>query len=306
MVSQFELQVPIYNAAGCKCTTKEDLNNIASSSAGAIQTKSSTLAKRSGNQPPKYWDNGNISINSNGLENEGYQFYLDYANEYSQSINSSNQKPIILSVAGLSLDDNTKIITDTLKNNSIYALELNLSCPNIGGIPVSSDVEVFNEYLNNIISSTSYNHSAKPIGLKLPVYTTRWHFEKVSHLVNKYDISFITCSNSMPNCLQFEHINNPGEDIMTSKPVILNKLGGGGGGEFMKGIVLGQIYQFRNQLSENVKIVMCGGIGYGMDCYEGQLAGANYFQVGTQYMVEGKSCFDRIISQYNRIRLANQ
>ena len=40
---EFKLKNPIYNAAGCKCTTKEHLDGLESSKSGAILTKSCTI-----------------------------------------------------------------------------------------------------------------------------------------------------------------------------------------------------------------------------------------------------------------------
>ena len=70
--------VMIYNASGCNCTYALDLDNLNLCNSDAILTKSTTLEARDGNEKPKYYDNGIISINSNGLENLGYKFYLDY------------------------------------------------------------------------------------------------------------------------------------------------------------------------------------------------------------------------------------
>ena len=313
---EFNLKNPIYNAAGCKCATKEDLDGLESSGSGAILTKSCTFEKRAGNPHPKYWDNGYTSLNSNGLENEGYEFYLNYYDNYIKKYEletnnhnhnhnhnhnqNYNRKPFILSVAGLTLDDNVEIIKSAIRYK-VDAIELNLSCPNIGGVPVSQDIPTFKNYLESIYFGTRYIDHNIPIGLKLPIYTNKGHIKQVSNLIKEYSISFISCSNSMPNCIQFDiEEKNEKYDI---KPFIKNVSGGAGGGDFMRNIVLGQIYQFREFLPnrKDTKIIMCGGIRNGMDCYLGKKVGADYFQVGTQYMVEGPSCFNRIFREYQDI-----
>ena len=58
--------------------TTEDLEELKASQAGAYITKSSTLEKREGNPLPRYVDLELGSINSMGLPNLGFDYYLDY------------------------------------------------------------------------------------------------------------------------------------------------------------------------------------------------------------------------------------
>ena len=76
-----------------------DLNNLYKSDASGI-IKSCTL-NPNGNPKPKYYFNGKGSINSNGLENLGLDFYINYINLINTNPLvdvSKNQKPLILSV----------------------------------------------------------------------------------------------------------------------------------------------------------------------------------------------------------------
>lgn len=294
MIHQFNLpEKTIYNAAGCHCTTLQDLEDLQFSQAGAIMTKSCTLVARDGNPKPKYWNNGEISVNSNGLENLGYLDYLQY---FKENRDVDTDKPFILSVAGLSLEDNITIIQEAF-NAGVYAVELNLSCPNLGGVPVSQDIEQLDYYLKSIVSSTNYENVDIPLGLKLPIYTNKNDITKVAEMVEKYDMAFITCSNSMPNCIVYDsYVSFDGEMSITNP---LKNIMGGLGGKFMKPIVLGQIYQFRQALSllnnTRCKIIMCGGISRGFDCLEGEKVGANYFQIGTALDINGTDIFEDII-----------
>ena len=223
MIHQFNLpEKTIYNAAGCHCTTLQDLEDLLFSQAGAIMTKSCTLEARDGNPKPKYWNNEEISVNSNGLENLGYLDYLQY---FKENRDVDTDKPFILSVAGLSLEDNITIIQEAF-NAGVYAVELNLSCPNLGGVPVSQDIEQLDYYLKSIVSSTNYENVDIPLGLKLPIYTNKNDITKVAEIVEKYDMAFITCSNSMPNCIVYDSyvsfdgemsITNPLKNIETPK-----------------------------------------------------------------------------------------
>lgn len=266
----------VYNAAGCRCTTATDLDELNQSMADAILTKSCTLDPRVGNPNPKYYDNGTNSINCNGLENMGYASYLQWYK------NNRPNKPFILSVAGLSVEDNITIIR-AAQEASVDAIELNLSCPNLQGTPISYDLDEFNTVLNEIIF---YADIKVPFGLKLPVYNNPTELKRVAKMIDLRSdyISFITCSNSLPNGIVYDS---------TRQPIVSRVLGGCGGGPLMKSIILGQVYQFR-QCLPNIDIIACGGMTTIDDIKDAWTAGANHCQVGTSLMVQGTEIFDKL------------
>lgn len=82
------LECVVYNASGPRTGSAEALAKIASSKAGAVLSKSSTLLKQNGNQLPRFINKvalGNEycagSINSEGLPNAG----IDYCEIYRRS-----------------------------------------------------------------------------------------------------------------------------------------------------------------------------------------------------------------------------
>jgi dihydroorotate dehydrogenase (fumarate) len=277
----------VCNAAGCLCTTEQDLANLLNSDSSAIMSKSCTLESRTGNEHPKYHDDGSISINSNGLENMGYMFYLNW---FKKMRLGPKTKPFVLSVAGLTIEDNITII-NAAQDAGVTAVELNLSCPNLHGTPVSQNIPLYDQWLKAILSKVRGrgNGDEIRIGLKLPIYTNPEDITKVGVLLVCYDIAFITCSNSFPRGLVYR------QD--TGDPVVKNVLGGCGGGPLMKAIVLGQIYQFDQELGDERKcgIVMCGGISTKKDISDGLKAGADHFQVGTALITNGLETFTHLL-----------
>ena len=146
------LEYPVMNASGPKCSTKEELIDLAFSDSSAILSKSCTINQREGNPKPRYFDNSYLSINSMGLPNKGYKYYIDIIDKLS----SNNVKPYIISIAGICLDDNILIINsiqNKLKENIDWnvGIEINLSCPNIiGKGQLAYDFENMDNYLNNL------------------------------------------------------------------------------------------------------------------------------------------------------------
>ncbi|MCH2046196.1 MAG: dihydroorotate oxidase, partial [Saprospiraceae bacterium] len=104
-IGNVQLDTCFYNASGPRCTTKEELHQLGQSQSAAILTKSSTLELREGNPKPRYVENEWGSINSMGLPNKGYLYYTGLIEEM-----ATYNKPYFISVSGLSLDNNLKML----------------------------------------------------------------------------------------------------------------------------------------------------------------------------------------------------
>ena len=89
-IGAFDFDNCLMNAAGVYCMTREELAEIEASTAGSFVTKTGTLAARPGNPEPRYADTALGSINSMGLPNNGFQYYLDYVTELQNTPNSKN------------------------------------------------------------------------------------------------------------------------------------------------------------------------------------------------------------------------
>ena len=82
-IGQFSFDNCLMNAAGVHCMTKEELAEVEASAAGSFVTKTGTLEARPGNPEPRYVNVPLGSINSMGLPNNGFEYYLDYVIEKS-------------------------------------------------------------------------------------------------------------------------------------------------------------------------------------------------------------------------------
>ncbi len=284
-IAGIKLSTCIYNASGPKCTNTKELNDLGNSIAGAILSKSATLEYRKGNEKPRYYDTEWGSINSMGLPNEGYKFYADYAE---QAI--TYNKPYIVSVSGMRLEDNVTIIKYLSSNKNISAIELNLSCPNLQGKPQTG----YDFEQSRILLEKVFEVAKQPLGVKLPPYFDIPHFEMMAEVLNDYPISFATCINSIGNGL----VIDPDKECVVIKP----KQGFGGiGGDFVKPTALANIHKFYCLLKNDVDIIGVGGIKNGIDAFEHILCGASAIQIGTQLMREGTACFSRIANELKDI-----
>lgn len=274
----FQLDSCLMNASGINCTTDKDLKELQDSTAGAWVTKSCTLEPREGNPLPRYATIPFGSINSMGLPNQGIDFYLNFIE---QNKNHSSQLSI-LSIAGLSKEENISLLKRANQASTLPLVELNMSCPNIPGKPqIGYDFEA-----SNLLLHQAFEVCSKPIGVKLPPYFDMAHFEAMAAVLKQFPIAYVCCVNSIGNAMWV--------DVEKESAVIKPKNGFGGlGGMYIKPTALANVRMFY-QLLKGVDIVGCGGIQNGNDAFEHILCGASMLQIGTTLWQEGTGCFDRI------------
>lgn len=274
----------IFNASGPRDSILKELEVIGESDSSAITMKSCTLQPREGNDKPRYARLEFGSIQSMGLPNLGYQEYIKLASQLKKY-----NKPIIASVAGLTIDSYRKMVEEFQKSET-HLIEVNLSCPNLKGkSPVAYNFEETELVLSKITGL-----GEKPIGLKLPPYYEKNQYKRLVKLIQQYNISFITCINSIGNTLII--------DSEKETPVIKPKKGFGGlSGQYIKPIALANVRNFYELLQGKISIIGVGGINSGNDAFEYLLAGADAIQVGTTFEKEGSICFERINNELKGI-----
>ncbi|WP_238785500.1 dihydroorotate oxidase [Blattabacterium cuenoti] len=280
-INAIKLDSCIMNASGIFCSTEKELKNLMKDNySGAVVTKSCTIKKRNGNPIPRcfQWKTG--SINSVGLANLGIDFYLSFLEK------QHLQKPIFLSLSGSSFEETYVLLQKTNPySDFISAIELNLSCPNILGEKTLLGYDFHNmPYFFDKL----FNLYNNPVGIKLPPYFNEYDIEKISSILNKYPVYFVTCVNSLPNGL---FINVETETIVI-RP---NKGFGGIGGIGIKPFALSNVRQFYNYLRKDIPVIGCGGIKNGKDIFEHILCGASAVQIGTQFLIEGITVFHRLL-----------
>lgn len=284
------LRNPLMNAAGVLCYSEEDLLAMARSSSGSLVTKSCTPQSRQGNPEPRYCPLPLGSINSMGLPNFGFNYYVDYATSKHPY---STEKPLLFfSMSGLSINENVEMCK-TLKTVVLAqqaksphcrtVLELNLSCPNVPGKPqMAYDFTAMEECLQAV--SDAYG---EPFGIKLPPYFDMAHFDMAAAVLNRFPlVQFITCINSVGNGLII--------DVETETVAIKPKNGFGGlGGRYVLPTALANVNAFYRRCPEKM-VFGCGGVFSGEEVFLHILAGATIVQVGTALHDEGPGIFDRL------------
>ncbi|MEB7440310.1 dihydroorotate oxidase [Enterococcus hirae] len=277
---------PFMNASGVHCMTTTELVELEQSNAGAFITKSCTLNERAGNPEPRYFDVPLGSINSMGLPNRGFDYYLDYALNYEKQ----QTQPLFFSIAGMSAAENLEMLTMIEKSDFQGITELNLSCPNVPGKPqLAYDFEATEDLLQQVFARFT-----KPLGIKLPPYFDLAHFDQMAEILNQFPLAYVNSINSIGNGLYI--------DTQKEAVVIKPKEGFGGlGGEYVKPTALANVRAFYTRLKPEIKIIGTGGIRNGQDAFEHLLCGATMLQIGTELHKEGPKIFDRITKELEQI-----
>ncbi|WEV55107.1 dihydroorotate oxidase [Leuconostocaceae bacterium ESL0723] len=289
-IGNFKFEHPFLNAAGVMCQTAAELDQVLGDDyTGSVVMKSATPSPRPGNPSPRYYElpSGLGTINSMGLPNEGFDYYMDYARQ------KQTNKPIFFSIAGLTHDENLAMLHQLQDSDFDGLVELNLSCPNVPGKPQTAyDFEATQSILTE-----AFAFFKKPLGVKLPPYFDIVHFDMIAKILNQFPLAFVNTINSVGNGLAID----PDTDTVVIKP----KHGFGGlGGPMVKATALANVNALRTRLNPDIKIIGTGGVTKGRDAYDLILAGADLVEIGSQLMVEGLPVFQRVESELTAVMQA--
>lgn len=218
-------------------------------------------------------------------------------------------KPYMVSISGKTLADNLQMlekITDVVKQqkadgakNPIVAVELNLACPNIVGKPtIGYDFEQMEDVMSKVASLPCFSGPEPlfPLGVKMPPYFDRPHFEMAASILNKHKgiLTYAASINTIGNALSV--------DYHAEMPSVRAKGGFAGlSGPAVKYTALANVKQMRELLDPSIDVVGVGGVRTGRDAFEMILCGASAVQVGTCHWIEGPGCFDRICGELRGI-----
>lgn len=255
-----KMKNPVMNASGvfgygqgfAKIENPENL--------GAIVTKTITLEPRTGNPLPWMIKIESGMINSVGLANEGIERFIKETLPKYQKIGP----PIIVSIAGNTIDDYVKLAEIVEKTTGISGIEINTSCPNVhqGNIPFGTDAEIIEKLVKGIRQKTKL-----PLIVKLTPNVGKIEpLVKASKQAGADTISLI-------NTLLGLAI-----DIKNKKP-ILGGITGGISGPAIKNHALVRVWQASKVTK--LPIIGIGGISRTEDAIEFIMAGATAVAIGT-------------------------
>jgi len=255
------LKNPIITASGTYGYDMEydeflDINKI-----GAITTKAITLEPRCGNPQPRIAEVKGGMINCIGLENLGVQGFI----EKKLPVLKKHDLAYIVNVAGSDISEYIKV-AKILNDNSVCAIELNVSCPNVksGCLEFGKD----KESLYSLVSSVREVFSGTMIVKLTPNLSNP---SEIAYTAKKAGADALSAINTVKSALVSVSISN--------KKFHNSILKGGLSGPCIKPIALGYIHEIKSTV--DIPIIGMGGIYTLNDMLEFFAVGSDAVQLGT-------------------------
>lgn len=238
---------------------------------GAIISKGTTLKPREGNPQPRIAETACGVLNAIGLQNIGAAALI----EEKAPVWSGWQVPVVVNIAGETIDEYARLAGRLDGVAGISALEVNISCPNIktGGAEFGATPESAARVTTAVKAATSL-----PVLVKLTPNTE--DITKVAIAVARAGADAISLINT---------INGMAIDIARRLP-LLGNISGGLSGPAVKPVALYMVYQAAGAV--DIPVVGCGGIATAGDALEFLMAGASAVQVGTASLSNPQAPFE--------------
>jgi dihydroorotate dehydrogenase (NAD+) catalytic subunit len=269
-IGSLRLRNPILTASGTFGWGHEYAKLADLTRLGAVVVKATTLRPRPGNKPPRVTETPAGMLNAIGLQNPGVEKVIK---EKLPDLRHYGT-PIIVNIAGDSLDDYAQVAARLTESGLVEALEINASCPNCeaGGMLFGLDPEMLGELVRKVRAATDL-----PLITKLsPNVTDIVALARAAVDAGSDALSLI-------NTLVGIAI-----DVEKRQPKLGN-ITGGLSGPAIKPVAVRMVWQVA-AANLGVPIIGMGGIMSGRDALEFILAGANAVAVGTGSFVTPSTC----------------
>lgn len=246
------------------------------SGAGTIVLKSMTLEPREGNPIPRVAKYEYGILNSVGLKNPGLKEGKKQIKEFLKK----NKTPIIISVFATNVKNFKKLVSE-MSDLRPYALEINLSCPNVEG--------EFGQMLSNR-SDSSYQviTGIKKEAGKIPIIA------KLTPNVDSIADIAKACEQAGATAIAAINTVAPSMviDIYKRKPILGMKKGGLSGPE-IRPVAVAKIYEVYEAV--RIPILGMGEVEKWQDAVELMMAGATLVGVGSAVYLRGYKIYKEIL-----------
>lgn len=250
---------PVMPASGTYDYFENNADCFPVSELGAVMIKSVHRLRRPGNPGPRIAEVCGGMLNCVGIPSVGIEAFL--RDELPRYENIGTQ--VILSISGSEPVHYVEIAELVGDDPRIAALEMNLSCPNVGsGLPFSSDPQLLYDTVRQTRQRTT-----------LPLYA------KLSPNVTDIRVSCRAAEDAGADALTLSNTFRAMTiDIQKRRPYLGN-LSGGMSGPAVKPMNMFLVWQAYETV--HIPIIACGGIASWRDAVEYLMAGASAVQVGS-------------------------
>jgi dihydroorotate dehydrogenase (NAD+) catalytic subunit len=263
------MQNPVMTASGCFGWGEEyarffDLNKL-----GALVGKAITRHPRPGNPGVRIHETPAGMLNAIGLQNIGLEGFLKRILPRLRGLTC----PIVANISGESVADYAYLARELTAAGGVTAIEINVSCPNVGrgGVEFCVEPAAVAEVVTAVRAATDLTVICK----LSPNVTDVVAIARAAESSGSDAVSLINTLVGMAI------------DVRTRRHVIQN-VTGGLSGPAVKPIALRMVYEVSQ--SVRIPVIGIGGIATATDAAEFLLAGATAVQVGTANFVNPMAC----------------
>jgi len=254
---------PVLAASGCFNTGREMADLVDLSLIGGIVTKSVTLNPRKGMPVPRMAETASGMLNAIGLQNVGVTEFRAKEAPWIESLGGA--PPVIVSVAGRSVDEYAQVTIRVRDLPGVAAIEANISCPNV-------------ERRNQVFACHP-DQALEVIGTMSRLTTTPVFAKLTADVTNIVDVAEACIRGGAHGLSLINTLLGMAIDTETFRPK-LGAVTGGLSGPAIKPVAVRCVYQVA-QAFPDIPILGIGGIRTAEDAVEFLLAGAWAVQVGT-------------------------
>ncbi len=269
-LGRLRLANPIAVASGTFGYAREMAGFLDVGRLGGILPKTITQEPRPGNPPPRTIETTGGMLNSIGLDNDGIEAFIVEKLPYLASLDTA----IIVSIAGKTQGQFTRMAARLDGLPGVAALELNVSCPNVsGGVDFGTDPAMCEAVVAGVRGACSL-----PVLAKLTPNVT-----DVTAVARGAEAGGADAIALINTCLGMA------VDWRRRRPILGNVLGGLSG-PAIKPIALRAVYQVAGAVS--IPVMGIGGIATIDDVMEFLVAGATAVQIGTANFYHPTVCVE--------------
>lgn len=258
-LNRLQLANPILVASGTFGYAREMQAFVQLSKLGGIIPKTVTPLPRLGNPPPRTVETAGGMLNSIGLDNDGFDAFLEKHLAYLLSLGTA----VIVNIAGRNADEFVAMAARLDALPQIAALELNISCPNVsGGVDFGTDPKLTADLVGRVRAAC-----------RLPVIAKLT--PNVTSIVSIAEAAAAAGADAVSLVNTFQGL---AVDWRRRRPVLGGGLGGLSG-PAIKPLALRAVWQVARAVQ--IPIIGVGGIASIDDVLDYLVCGASAVQIGT-------------------------
>lgn len=237
---------------------------------GALISKGITWNPKPGNEGIRIWETPSGILNSIGLENPGIHEFLNGSLQKMQTLNEN----VIVNLGGNTIEEYINSV-ELLNDHDFFAIELNISCPNVkeGGMAFGIESETAAEVTKIVKAHTKHN-------LIVKLSPNARNIVECAKAVEEAGADSVSLINTVLGMAIDPY----------KEKAVFNNTYAGLSGPAVKPIALRMVHQVAKNV--NIPVVAAGGISTGLDVAEFMMAGATLVQIGTANFMNPNAVVD--------------